>query len=84
MYTFLQVWERAPRVDCVVNLIRIVLKWKEVAAVECDNSATVFRTSVGHKLFNCGEVVIPEVKRVTGVLLFIQRNREWNGLFNDV
>ena len=52
--------------------------------MQSDDSAAIFWTAVWHKLLNSGEIVIPKVKSVTGVLLLVERHSEWNGLLDNV
>jgi hypothetical protein len=65
-------------------LVQVVLEGEEVATVERDHSTTILGTSVGHELLDRGEVVVPEVEGVTRVLLLIERDGEWNGLFDHI
>lgn len=52
--------------------------------MERNHSATLLWTSVGHELLDRREVVVPEVKGVTGVLLLVERDGERNGLLDHI
>lgn len=49
-----------------------------------NHSATLLRTPVRHELLDRREVVVPEVKGVTGVLLLVQGDGERNGLLDHI
>ena len=83
-HSHLQVKEGAEGVIGIVDLIKELFEWEEVSTLEHDVGAAGLRAVIGHQLFDGGPIVIVVEEGVARVLLPVERDREGDGLLNDV
>lgn len=80
----LKIQEGAESVVGVVDLVEVVLEGVEVTTLEHNAGAAHLGTVVWHQLFDRGPIVEVVEQGVTRVLLPVQRDREGDGLLDDV